>query len=523
MQPHSLAGPEGAVGCSPRHPWPLPRAYALALGGLSPLGRALLTAGPRLAIDRTNVGRPCLPDAPALPWQQPYDRLCGQRPPGPQGALALRACSAACRTAQPFALWVRAWPRPLGSVAIAGTMASRTRWMRTRTSPLSLLRGRRLWHRGPPVARHAPQDMDWTPGLPCSYSPGHGIEVDGTNYLIPVDAKLARDIDVEDETVSLDRVLRVIEPARRLRLVILDACRDNPFVKAMKRAVATRSIGRGLARVEPAVANTLIAFAAKAGSVAEDGTSRNSPFTAALVKHIAEPGLDLRIAFGRVRDEVLASTANRQEPFVYGSLGGMTASIVAPAHERQPEAGAPPAPASANPDTNVRQDYELAERIGSIAAWDAFLTRHPSGFYADLARAQHGKLVALEPKPPVPVGSTSTTSAPTPAAPLPPVRINPAAAPTIKWKVQSGFPSHWQTGLPDLTRRLGELSGGRMSIEPLADGAVVPALQMLDAVHDGRLDAGYVSGGYAFGKDKAFAFMATIPFGFTPRGHLGFR
>ena len=80
-----------------------------------------------------------------------------------------------------------------------------------------------------------------------SSSPGHGIEVNGTNYLIPVDAALERDIDVEDETVSLDRVTQILEQAKRLRLVILDACRDNPFVRSMKRTVANRSIGRGLA------------------------------------------------------------------------------------------------------------------------------------------------------------------------------------------------------------------------------------------------------------------------------------
>ena len=148
---------------------------------------------------------------------------------------------------------------------------------------------------------------------------GHGLEVDGTNYLIPTDAKLATDIDVEDEAISLDRLLRVLEPARSLRLVILDACRDNPFVKTMKRTLASRSVGRGLAGVEPTTSNTLIAFAAKAGSTASDGDGAHSPFTSALVKHLTAPGLDLRLAFGRVRDEVLASTGARQEPHVYGS------------------------------------------------------------------------------------------------------------------------------------------------------------------------------------------------------------
>ena len=91
------------------------------------------------------------------------------------------------------------------------------------------------------------------------YYAGHGIEVEGTNYLIPVDAALERDIDVDDETVSLDRVLKSLEPVKRLRLIILDACRDNPFTRSMKRTIASRSVGRGLAKVEPMTSDTLIA------------------------------------------------------------------------------------------------------------------------------------------------------------------------------------------------------------------------------------------------------------------------
>ena len=171
---------------------------------------------------------------------------------------------------------------------------------------------------------------------------GHGLEFEGNNYLVPIDAKLEWDVDIEDETTSLDRVLKMIEPAKRLRLVILDACRDNPFVASMKRSVATRAVSRGLAKVEPVTSDTLIAFAAKAGSTADDGSGTHSPFTTALLKHLAVPGLDLRFAFGRVRDDVLKTTRNKQEPFVYGSLGGDTISIVAPLPElprpRVPEA-----------------------------------------------------------------------------------------------------------------------------------------------------------------------------------------
>src|SRR3954471_15401592 len=160
------------------------------------------------------------------------------------------------------------------------------------------------------------------------YYAGHGMEVDGGNYLIPVDAKLERDTDVYDEALSLDRVLLAIEPAKKLRLVILDACRDNPFAKSMKRTVASRAIGQGLAKVEPTSPNMLIAYSAKAGSTAADGDGKNSPFTSALSNHIAKPGLDVRRAFGYVRDEVLKTTGNKQEPFVYGSLGGEDVPLV---------------------------------------------------------------------------------------------------------------------------------------------------------------------------------------------------
>jgi uncharacterized caspase-like protein len=216
------------------------------------------------------------------------------------------------------------------------------------------------------------------------YYAGHGIEVDGTNYLVPADAKLLSDFDVEDETISLDRVLKALDPVKRLKLVILDACRDNPFAKTMKRSVASRSIGRGLAKIEPTMSDTLIAFAAKAGAVASDGDGDNSPFAAALVKYIAEPGLDLRLAFGRVRDDVLKSTGNRQEPFVYGSLGGETMALV-------PQIAKP-----VDPEAGARVDYELAAQIGTKEVWDSFLASHPSGLYADLARAQNSKLSAAQ-------------------------------------------------------------------------------------------------------------------------------
>jgi uncharacterized caspase-like protein len=224
------------------------------------------------------------------------------------------------------------------------------------------------------------------------YYAGHGIEVDGANYLIPVDARLERDTDIYDEGLSLDRILIAIEPAKKLRLVILDACRDNPFSRTMKRTVASRAIGQGLAKVEPTSPNVLIAYSAKAGSTAADGDGQNSPFTAALSHHLTKPGLDVRRAFGFIRDEVLKTTNNRQEPFVYGSLGGDDVPLV-PAP--RPQAAAPAAPAL-SAQAEARRDYELALQIGNKSALNAFLAQYPDGFYASLAKLQLDKIAAEE-------------------------------------------------------------------------------------------------------------------------------
>jgi hypothetical protein len=284
------------------------------------------------------------------------------------------------------------------------------------------------------------------------YFAGHGIEVNGTNYLVPVDARLASDFDVEDEALSLDRLLRALEPVKRLRLVILDACRDNPFVRTMQRGVTTRAApSAGLAKVEPVQSDTLVAFAAKANSTADDGSGANSPFTAALLNHLAVPGRDVRIAFGFVRDEVLKATRNKQEPFVYGSLGGATVALVP---EKEKVAAAQPTreirvqPAGDQPSgADPRRDYEFAERVGTREAWDSFLSVHTSGFYSDLARAQRDKLAArIDPKvppaptvPPVPLVSSNPPAEKKPAiAVLPPPGADrpaePAAPPPAEKK-----------------------------------------------------------------------------------------
>jgi tetratricopeptide (TPR) repeat protein len=160
-------------------------------------------------------------------------------------------------------------------------------------------------------------EADWS----VIFYAGHGMQVDGRNFLIPTEAKLASDRHVDFETVVLDKVIESMNGTKKLGLVILDACRDNPFLKRMKQTRSARSFGQGLAAVEPSQGQ-MIVYATKDGSVAEDGDEDHSPFTKALLTHIHEARLDIRLMFSKVRDSVLQSTQNRQQPFTYGSLPG---------------------------------------------------------------------------------------------------------------------------------------------------------------------------------------------------------
>jgi uncharacterized caspase-like protein len=141
------------------------------------------------------------------------------------------------------------------------------------------------------------------------------------NYVIPIDAELKTAAHVEEEAVPLDRVLSKVGTAKKIRLVILDACRDNPFAQRVASASGggTRSVGRGLARVEPR-GGVLVAYSARDGQVAQDGDDANSPFAQALVQHLQEPGLEISLLFRKVSDSVWSKTHGEQEPFTYGSL-----------------------------------------------------------------------------------------------------------------------------------------------------------------------------------------------------------
>jgi formylglycine-generating enzyme required for sulfatase activity len=156
------------------------------------------------------------------------------------------------------------------------------------------------------------------------YYAGHGVQVDRENYLIPADAKLERERDLLYEAMPLDRLLGEVSQASHIGIVLLDSCRNNPFIERVSRSmtIAGRAVSTtpGLARVDNVPRNTMVVMAAKADQIAEDGND-HSPFAAALLAHFQIPGLELSLFFRSVRDTVLRATNNRQEPYVFSSLG----------------------------------------------------------------------------------------------------------------------------------------------------------------------------------------------------------
>ncbi|MCS3445838.1 MULTISPECIES: caspase family protein [Bradyrhizobium] len=161
------------------------------------------------------------------------------------------------------------------------------------------------------------------------YFAGHGMEINGDNWLIPIDAELKRDTDAANEAISLQSVMLQVSNTGSLGLVILDACRNNPFAAKMSRSLAARAAASsGLGRIEP-VGNVLVAYAARDGTIALDGDGRNSPFAAALLRNIETPGVEVTFMFRNVRDDVMEATRNAQQPFVYGSLSRKAIYLVA--------------------------------------------------------------------------------------------------------------------------------------------------------------------------------------------------
>ncbi|WP_374377538.1 caspase domain-containing protein [Dongia sp.] len=213
---------------------------------------------------------------------------------------------------------------------------------------------------------------------------GHGVQVDGANYLIPVGAAIAAEADVDLEAVSAETVLKQMEFAgARVNIVILDACRNNPLPRSM------RSSSRGLARMD-APTGSFIGYSTAPGNVANDGTGKNSPYTSALAAELGKPGIAIEEAFRNVRVKVMASTDAQQVPWESSSLTG--AFYFKPGTAATASAAAEPAAASAS---DAEKGYwEEVKNSQDPGEFDAFLARFPDGFYADLARARSARLHA---------------------------------------------------------------------------------------------------------------------------------
>jgi Caspase domain len=228
------------------------------------------------------------------------------------------------------------------------------------------------------------------------YYAGHGLQVGGQNYLVPVDAALSTASALDFEMVRLDLVHRTMESSSGTNIIILDACRDNPLSRNLARALGTRSsgIGRGLAAVESGE-GTLISFSTQPGSVALDGTGRNSPYAAALVKHIANPGDDLSSVLINVRNDVMDATSKRQVPWEHSALTARF-YFVPPAEPATIAGGA--AAATAGSAQTYEQQAELAfwtavKDSGNPLIIKTYLDRFPNGTFAGLARAMTDKIL----------------------------------------------------------------------------------------------------------------------------------
>ncbi|MDP4026999.1 caspase family protein [Methylobacterium sp. NEAU 140] len=228
------------------------------------------------------------------------------------------------------------------------------------------------------------------------YYAGHGVSVAGENYLLPTDAVLRSEADLDFRTMNINLVMRQMQREDRVNVVILDACRDNPFAKELARTIRTRSasVGTGLAEIATnSAAGTMIAFATDPGRTALDGASgQNSPFTAALLKHIETPGISISAVMDRVREDVWRATNEKQRPWVNTSIIGefYLNPVVAPTRVATADPTAPlPAAtpiAAQNPQVLEMKLWEAAERSGQPEDYRAYLDAHPTGYFAQIAR-----------------------------------------------------------------------------------------------------------------------------------------
>ena len=244
---------------------------------------------------------------------------------------------------------------------------------------------------------------------------GHGLQVAGQNYIVPIDAELSTVAALELEMVRLETVHRIMERLTTTNILFLDACRNNPLARNLARAMGARAVevGRGLAPVQSGV-GTLISFSTQPDNVALDGSGRNSPFTGALVKHMAGSSDDLGSLLIEVRNDVVKETQGRQVPWEHTALTG---KFYFSRSSGTTGAIATPAPPSSAQLSEAAEVWDRAKDTKSVAVLEAFIGRFKDTFYAELARERISELKKLQ------VAATTP-----PSAPRAPPSAEPAAA-----------------------------------------------------------------------------------------------
>ncbi|MBL4727721.1 MAG: caspase family protein [Rhizobiaceae bacterium] len=227
---------------------------------------------------------------------------------------------------------------------------------------------------------------------------GHGLQVNGQNYMAPIDATLSNYNDLEFEAVPINLVLSAMERNSNTNLVFLDACRNNPLAVNLARSLGTRSavVGRGLAAVGSGV-GTLVSFSTEPGNVALDGEGLNSPYTAALVNHLGTPGPDIATSMIRVRRDVLKATNGKQVPWEHSSLTGEIVlkqlAVVKTDVDTQIGSGSGNAISSGVGGQQTEFVFWNSVKDSSApGAFEAYLNKYPNGVFAELAKISLGQL-----------------------------------------------------------------------------------------------------------------------------------
>jgi formylglycine-generating enzyme required for sulfatase activity len=218
---------------------------------------------------------------------------------------------------------------------------------------------------------------------------GHGLQVAGQNYLVPVDAQLSAAVALDFEMMKVEIIHRAMERLTKTNVLFLDACRDNPLARNLAQNLGTRSadVGKGLAQIE-AGSGTLISFSTHPGALALDGSgSRNSPYAGSLIKHLSASHDDLNAVLISVRNDVMSATKDAQVPWEHSALRGRL--YFNPGSQATDSAGA-------GANSEAAEAWAAAERSPSIAALEAYVARYKDTYYAELARARIEELKKVQ-------------------------------------------------------------------------------------------------------------------------------